>query len=158
MHRVGPLSLVTQWPLERTIGNLGQEVKQHSNPFANLSERGLQRSQINALKAMIPDLDQAKSLPRGSKDLGDGYVLLRAMDQTFRHPRQCESVAIRHFLTAAGLDTISPEFTISIRKWARLSLPNGQIARSYWKEKEKQAERVRMARNVKVCVLYVRSL
>ena len=112
-HRVGPLSLVTQWPLERTIGNLGQEVKQHSNPFANLSERGLQRSQINALKAMIPDLDQAKSLPRGSKDLGDGYVLLRAMDQTFRHPRQCESVAIRHFLMAAGLD-ISPEFTISI--------------------------------------------
>ena len=76
------------------------------------------------------------------------------MDQTFLHPCQCESVAIRHFLTAAGID-VSPEFAILIRKWAQLSLPNGQIARSYWKEKDKQVERVRMARHVKECVLCV---
>ena len=35
--RVGLLSLLTQWPLERTIGNLGEEIKQPSNPYANLS-------------------------------------------------------------------------------------------------------------------------
>lgn len=39
--RVGLLSLLTQWPLKRTIGNLGEEIKQPSNPYANLSERGL---------------------------------------------------------------------------------------------------------------------
>ena len=35
-------------------------------------------------------------------------------------------------------------------RWARLQLPNGQIAHSAWKEKLKDLEAVRMARNVKV--------
>ena len=43
--------------MERTIGNLGQEIKQPSNPYANLSQRGLIRAQVNALKAIIPALD-----------------------------------------------------------------------------------------------------
>ncbi|KAJ7032353.1 hypothetical protein C8F04DRAFT_1358364 [Mycena alexandri] len=43
--RVGPPGLHAQWTIERTIGNLGQEIKSHSQPYANLSERGLRRSQ-----------------------------------------------------------------------------------------------------------------
>ena len=76
--RVGPGPYLTQWPLEQTIGDLGQQVKQPSNPYANLSQRGIQQAQVNALKAMVPDLDPDKSakLPRGSIDLGNGYVLL----------------------------------------------------------------------------------
>ncbi|KAG2146318.1 hypothetical protein DEU56DRAFT_731694, partial [Suillus clintonianus] len=35
------------------------------------------------------------------------------------------------------------------KRWARLRLPNGQIARCAWKEKLKRAENVRMSRNVK---------
>ena len=67
--QVGLLSLLTQWPLEWTIGNLGEEIKQPSNPYANLSEHGLCQSQANALKAMIPDLKPEKGPPCGSKDL-----------------------------------------------------------------------------------------
>jgi hypothetical protein len=50
---LGPLSTYAQWALENTIGNLGREVHQHSNPFMNLSERGLLRARINAVKALV---------------------------------------------------------------------------------------------------------
>ena len=40
------------------------------------------------------------------------------------------------------------EWQPMVTRWARLRLPNGQIARSAWKEKEKA--KVRITRNVKV--------
>lgn len=78
--RVGPLGLVAQWAMERTIGNLGQEIKQPSNPYANLAQRGLFRAQVNVLKAMIPDLEpETSSIPRGGViwDLGIIFCVLR---------------------------------------------------------------------------------
>ncbi|KIJ95011.1 hypothetical protein K443DRAFT_109498 [Laccaria amethystina LaAM-08-1] len=54
--RVGPPICSSQWTMERTIGNLGEEIRQPSNPFANLSQRGLLRCQVNALTAMVPEL------------------------------------------------------------------------------------------------------
>jgi hypothetical protein len=147
--RVGLLSLLTQWPLERTIGNLGEEIKQPSNPYANLSERGLRRSQVNALKAMIPDLEPEKGPPRGSKDLGNGYRLLRARDTVARWPPAPDQDAIRTFLVQANIDD-PPDSVYKVRRWARLALPNGQIARSRWKERERELENIRMARNVQV--------
>jgi hypothetical protein len=148
--RVGPPVYYTQWTMERTIGNLGEEIKQPSNPYANLSQRGLRRSQVNALKAMIPDIDPDEtSLPRGAQDLGDGFVLLRAKDQTARLLGGPEAAAIRSYFcdTVTG---IPPGWQPRITRWARLRLPNGQVARSVWKEKLKPLEAVRMARNVKV--------
>jgi hypothetical protein len=38
---IGPAALYSQWTIERTIGNLGQEIKSHSQPYANLAERAL---------------------------------------------------------------------------------------------------------------------
>ena len=35
---LGPPICSLQWMLERTIRNLGEEIKQPSNPFANLSQ------------------------------------------------------------------------------------------------------------------------
>jgi hypothetical protein len=79
---IGPLICSSQWTLECTIGNLGEEIKQHSSPFANLLQRGIRRAYINVLKALFLDIDNdgptAGGLPRGSKDLGDHYVLLCA--------------------------------------------------------------------------------
>ncbi|KAF8989523.1 hypothetical protein BDZ89DRAFT_974694, partial [Hymenopellis radicata] len=37
--RVGPGAYYTQFALERTIGNIGQEVHQPSQPFSNMSQR-----------------------------------------------------------------------------------------------------------------------
>ena len=35
-----------QWTMERTIGNLGQEIRQPSKPYENLAEEGLRRSRV----------------------------------------------------------------------------------------------------------------
>ncbi|KAF8068693.1 hypothetical protein FPV67DRAFT_1414486, partial [Lyophyllum atratum] len=81
--RLGPVPLYSAWTMERVIGDLGGEIRQPSNPYQNLSERGVRRCQTNALKASFPALDREhqESLPRGSLDIGDGYVLLRAKDK-----------------------------------------------------------------------------
>jgi hypothetical protein len=149
--RIGPPTCSSQWTMERTIGNLGQEVRQLSNAYANLSQRGLLRSQINALKAMIPDLDPLPpAMPRGSKDIGDGFILLRAKDKALRAMRDCESQAFADYLNNTHAQQVPEHWSPQIVRWARLRLPNGQVARSAWKEKLKPLEKVRMARNVKV--------
>ncbi len=150
--RVGPLVYFTQWTMERTIGNLGEEVKQPSNPFANLSMRGLRRAKVNALTARCPELDLSnrKPNPRGSQDLGRGFLLLRARDSCKREIKNTsEAAAIRAYFTAASED-LHEEWKPFVERWARVQLPNGQVARSAWKEKQKPLTKVRMARNVKV--------
>lgn len=149
--RIGPLPSYAQWTLERTIGNLGEEIKQPSKPYANLSHRGLLRSQVNALLAIYPCLDtgdaKGSQLPRGAIDLGNGTVLLRAKDRTARKLSGPFESAIQSFLEAQ----CGPKCNIPpITRWARLRLANGQIARSAWKEKCKPLEKLRTSRNVKV--------
>jgi hypothetical protein len=150
-HRAGPLDIYTQWTMERTIGNLGEEIRQHSNPYANLSERGVRRARTNALKALIPDLDEdTDRIPRGGQDIGGGFRLLRAMDPRSRDVDLVEESAIRTYLAAK---TSMPAVEIRVRRWARLRLPNGQIARTAWKELQKRGD-VRNARNVKVGLVH----
>ncbi|KAF9496980.1 hypothetical protein BDN71DRAFT_1388425 [Pleurotus eryngii] len=137
--RVGPGAYTTQFAMERTIGNLGQEVRQASNPFSNLSQRALLRCQINALKSMCPELDAPNGDGlRNSHPLPNHYVLLRAKDRYPYHP----TGIIANILENAGIQRVT--------RWARVLLPNGQIARSAWKETKKALEKVRISRNVKV--------
>ena len=80
---LGPGLYSSQWTLEHTIGNLGEKIKQPSNPYVNLANCGLHRSQISALHAILPNLEpDISGLPQGAVNLGDGYVLLRAWDET----------------------------------------------------------------------------
>jgi hypothetical protein len=93
----------SQWTLECTIRNLGKEIKQHSNPFANLSQHGIRRAQVNALKAMIPDLEQSKAtkdLPHGAINLGNGYILLHAQERYAHALQDCEAEALQVSLPA----------------------------------------------------------
>ncbi len=144
--RIGPGIISSQWTMERTIGNLTQELRQPSNPFANLVQRGLLRCQINALKNIIPDLEEPSRLPRNAIDLGDGYVLLRKCDTTARPVLPPEERALVAYLHAIpnchGISLRSP---FSVIRWARLCLPTGQIARSLWVEQSKES--LRMAQN-----------
>jgi hypothetical protein len=79
--RLGPDVYSSQWTLERTISNLGQEIKQPSKPYVNLANCGLHRSQLTALHTILPDLaPDNPGLPQGAVDLGGGYILLRAWD------------------------------------------------------------------------------
>ena len=113
-----------QWMMKRTIRNLGQQIRQPSKPYANLAQEGVRCSQVNVLLAIMPELDSPlKSLPYGSIDLGEGYVLLRKRSRYPISPDDTIAQAIRNYLPA-GQDL--PHF----EKWAWLLLPNRQIARS----------------------------
>ncbi|KAJ7792521.1 hypothetical protein B0H14DRAFT_2623841 [Mycena olivaceomarginata] len=137
--RVGPGIIYSQWGMERTIGNLGEEIKQHQMPLPIW------------LNEEFADIEPPENpLPRGAADLGGGYALLRAMDTTSRNVRLCEHRAIVTYLEANG-GTLTRD-TASVIRWARLRLPNGQIARSRWKESLKALENLRISRNVKIQV------
>ena len=150
--QLGPAACSSQWMMERTIRNLGQEIHQPSNPFKNLSQWAVQHCQINALKAMIQDLEMSpQDVPQGAKELGDGYVLLCARDQMSRAISDCERQALVTYLNDNGV-TFGDDWSPLIMWWAWLHLPNGQVAWSGWKEKLKPLEKVRMARNIKVFI------
>jgi hypothetical protein len=141
--RVGPGAYTTQFTMERTIGNLGQEIRQPSNPFANLAQRALQRSQVNALKSIYPELDPKSrfQLPKGAVDVGEGYIMLRPRD---RSPTK--------ILGRSAAEVLSQAINTSkIQRWGRARLPNGQVARSLWGEQRRTSQKVRVSRNVKVC-------
>ena len=55
---------------------------------------------MNALKAMVPDLDLDKfaKLLGGSIDLGNSYILLQAMDTTYYFIGNNKVKAIRNYL------------------------------------------------------------
>lgn len=153
--RLGPVVLYSAWTMERVVGDLGGEIGQPSNPYHNLSERGLRRCQTNAMKAIFPQLDRTKTtLPRGSLDLGDGYVLLRAKEEYAHAVEGDEGRVIKTYIVEEeGL--LGNEAPVNwsgprIAKWARLLLPTGQIARSAWKENLKAPEDLRRSRCVKV--------
>ena len=60
-------------------------------------------------------------------------------------------MAIQKFYEEQGFGDFDKNWFPHIIRWARLRLPNGQIARSSWKEKLKSADsQVRTARNIKV--------
>ena len=143
--RVGPGAYSTQFTMERTIGDLGQEIRQPSNPFSNLAQRALRRSQVNALKNIHPELDPTAMpcLPKFAEDLGEGYVLLR--------PRDKNAVQIPEPVAEILLDAVG---VAKIRRWGRLRLPNGQIVRSLWSEERRAGQKIRISRNVKVCHNY----
>jgi hypothetical protein len=149
--QIGPGVYSTQWTMEHTIRNLGEEIKQPSNPFANLLQWEIRHSQVNALKAMIPDLEpDSDTLPRGSNDIGDSYVFLRARDGAACLIDGVAGATIREFYEERGFGNFENDWFPHIIRWAQLCLPNGQIARSSWKEKLKSPEHIRTARNVKV--------
>ncbi|KZV79419.1 hypothetical protein EXIGLDRAFT_659109, partial [Exidia glandulosa HHB12029] len=149
--RVGPLPGVAQWTLERFIGLAMDELKQHKHPYAHLSRRGLERAQLNAIEIMVPGLNlntkTEGKLPRGHEVIDKGYVLLRACDTCQRGVTPAEAEAITAYLESQD---IYEDWTPKVARWSRLLLPNGQIARSAWKECLKRPEQLRRARDVKL--------
>nr|VWP00054.1 Zn(2)-C6 fungal-type domain-containing protein [Ganoderma boninense] len=151
-YRVGPGALHTQWTMENYIGNITREIKQHVTPYANVAERALRRCQVNALKAIFPEFDEPETLPQHARDLGDGYVLLTAADATERSVSVPEGEAILEFLREQRVQLENPHWQPIVRRWARLQLPTGQIARCAWKEcaLEARGRQPRRARMVKL--------
>lgn len=148
--RLGPGIIYTQWPMERTIGSLGEEISQPSKLYENLAQRGGRQAQVNALLALLPDLEPTKpSNPRTSVDLGGGFILSMP-DECSRIVGPKETDAIRQFFVSLGVLTQSEK--LRLRKWSRLRLPNLQFARTAWKEAPKGTKNIRISRNIMVCI------
>jgi hypothetical protein len=160
---VGPLGLVAQWVMERTIGDLKRQMRQPSNPYANLAHIALSQCQINTLYDMYPELapqrtkEQISMSPK-HRQLGDGYVLLRSGDSRARPVSEAEARSIRSYIEYReknGEKLHWPSHGL-IWRWGRLLLPNQQIARCLWKEEKRNPLRSRNSRNAKVCVCVLR--
>jgi len=147
-HRLGPLSLSAQWTMERMIGILGSLIKQPSNAFANLTEQAKKMANVNALLAMWPQIEQVPDDPRGSINLGGGYLLLRPRDDKPYILSSIEQAALTSY--CATLPESEPPIGRSVYRWGRLKIPNGQPARSYWKEIERSSKLARTDRMLKV--------
>jgi len=120
----------------------------NSDPYANLSQRVIERAHVNALYAQAPDLFRiTEKVPTGACDVGDGYVLLGP-----REHHDMDVPILEAFKTFSDLHRwrIKMGESLNVDRFARLLLPNGQVARSWWHEKKCSAEKVRIARNVKV--------
>ena len=117
--RLGPGIYSSQWTLEHTISNLGQEIKQPSKPYANLVNCGLQHSQLSALHVMLPDLaPDTLDLPQGAVNLGDGFVLLRAHDESCITLYGDCAVAMSNFLLSElGQDGLPADWEPRYIRW-----------------------------------------
>ena len=147
-YRLGPLSLSSQWTMERVIGILGSLLRQPSNPFANLAAQAQKMAHINAMVAMYPSFEKAKHDPRGSIDMGEGYLLLGPKDSEQHHITPGEEEALNAFLSVhQDSEDVDRK---SVCRWGRAKLPTEQIARSRWKELERCSDMARTDRNVKV--------
>jgi hypothetical protein len=146
---LGPLSLSSQWTMEWIIGVLGSQLRQPSNPFANLAAQAQKMAHVNAMVALWPSFERTTGDPYGSIDLGDGYILLRPSEESGQHRlTRREEEALESF--CSGHQDSEDINRRSVYQWGRLKLPTGQIARSVWKEVERCSGMARTDRNVKV--------
>ena len=82
---------------------------------------------------MWPDLKRTKDNPMGSRDVGNGYLLLAPRDTSRYDPLPAEQAAIEGFLASyPGADRNDRHVTDieGVYRWGRLKIPTGQVARS----------------------------
>ena len=84
---------------------------------------------------MMPDVllleDKSGTIPCGGRDLGDGYMLLRACQPTAIDISKPEATMIMKLWDAKGWPN-RDHWSQAVQQWAHLQLPNGQITCSYW--------------------------
>ena len=104
--------------------------------------------------SLVPLARSPPLTPSHSDDLGDGFLFLSARERTPRtHHGEIGDTLREYFIQEEAIfGNVPPAQWLGpkIRRWARLKLPNGQVARSAWKEQNKPPEKVRQARCVKV--------
>lgn len=134
--------------MERTIGNLGQEIWQPSNPYSNLTQEGVCWCHVNSLLAAIPKLVPSQNeIPNGAEDLGNRFVLLWKHDCHPYTPQSLSKVnATWDFLVPGNL-------ILLIQHWAWLKLPNGQIACSLWREAIKGTDKLCFLKHIHMIFL-----
>ncbi|KAG6819020.1 hypothetical protein H0H93_016276 [Arthromyces matolae] len=137
--RVGPGAYYSQYTMERAIGSLGKEIRQPSNPYANLSQRALIRCQLNGIVNLCPDLEHVvrkSRLPSASR--ANGPQLLHRKDRKARRLQNDEEATI-----------LESTDIFVVQRYGRMLLQNGQIARSIFNDENKKSN-TRVSHNVKI--------
>lgn len=142
-YQIGPYAIVSQFPLERMIGDLGQDIRLDSNPYGNLAKIAERRCILNALRHMYPQFaDPTPEFPTGAAVLGNGYALLRKRETTPSAVTSTEAAALRTFIATTNIAASSQWLANPfLARWARLRLPNGQTARSRWRDGQSRPSR-----------------
>ena len=127
-YRLGPLSLSSQWTMERAIRYFGSLLRQPSKPYQNLAAQARRVAHINAMICMWPEFGKQEHIPSGSLDLGNGYLLLGPKDTNAHHISPAEQTALNNFCSGhPGNEDIDRR---SVYRWGRLKIPMEQTARS----------------------------
>jgi Transposase family tnp2 len=139
--RLGPLSCYAQWTLETAIGNLGREIRQDRDLYANLTQRAIIRAQVNSLRARFPsvkiELKKQDVLDLSNRtctfDSAPGYKLLPRREEVPTALSNDEHHALMVYWNEQRW--LNGElWPNAVRRWAKLQLPNEQKARSVWFE------------------------
>lgn len=137
--RIGPLSCYAQWTLETAIGNLSREIRQDRDQFANLAQRAVIRAQVNSLCAQYPRIKFEVGSSAGTSnssrisEFEGGFIFLPRCEE-FPLPLDIdELVALKTYWQEQGWPN-ADSWPNAVCRWAKLRLPNGQIARSTWYE------------------------
>ncbi|KAH8996455.1 hypothetical protein EDB86DRAFT_2803935 [Lactarius hatsudake] len=139
--RLGPLACYAQWTLETAIGNLGREIRQDRDMFANLTQRAVLRAQINSLQARFPEIqfevgeDTVTSLSNGAREFKGyiGYAFLPRCEDFPSALEDDEREALKVYWHAQNWPN-ADTWPHAVCRWGKLQLPNGQKARSVWQE------------------------
>jgi hypothetical protein len=137
--RLGPLSCYAQWTLETAIGNLGRKIRQDQDLYANLTQRAILHMQINSLWACFPNVKLEfggqRAAPHRTREFDDapGHLFLPCMEKAPSPIGKDELEA----LMVHWEEQQWPNQELwhnAVCHWAKLQLPNGQMARSVWYE------------------------
>lgn len=145
--RMGPGAYSTQFPMERTIGDLGLEIRQPATPFSNLAQIAIRRSQASSLKILYPNFllqSEVPCLPSTATDVGHGYFILRPRSSHAYEWNGIDDTVKNVVRLAVGME--------AVMMYGRLKLPNGQICRSLYSESRasRKYRQGRNSRNAKV--------
>ncbi|KAJ2929000.1 hypothetical protein H1R20_g8095, partial [Candolleomyces eurysporus] len=153
--RVGPHGLFSQYTMERTIGNIVKEIKQHTTASGNASQRAIRRAQVNTVKVLILDEANGVSQPLSrypQSPAGNGYCILWPKEQSKsgRVVPEDKFTALEVYFDTKDVHFLYRRSQMPLKKWGRLQLPTGDVARSAFQEsKRSQHAPMRITRMVK---------
>ncbi|KAF5331223.1 hypothetical protein D9611_013085 [Ephemerocybe angulata] len=153
--RLGPHRNFSQYPMEREIGIIVSQIKQHTTPSGNASQRAIRLAQVNTVKALTRD--EAQEAPSVSSRFpripaGSGYTILWPRERTVNGKivSHKEYDAIDSFFTLIGAEFTATVANTRIKKWGRLELPSRDVVRSEWQESKRSPDSpMRITRIVK---------
>ena len=142
-YQIGPLACYVQWTPKTTIGNLGHEIRQNHNLYANLTQRAVIHVQVNSLCAQFPwirfEMVRGSTRSTNMHEFDGGYVFLPCCKEFPSPLSEDELAALMTFWREKDWPN-ADAWPNTVCRWAKVHLPNGQDARLVWYESSVNTE------------------